>query len=203
MSGLETAAAVYGLVTGTIDIVKISIEIYRAVKDQSGIPEKLRKVSDRLPSLVEVLQSAETQYQAGKPDEQTWLKGGEDARRCKDACQELQELLQRAYPKVDAGRVERFFKSTESVLSGKGKTAEQLLAEIYGCLQLLMDRRILTNTALLKDIKKTVDESLPQSGLTQNNFSGPNIGHDQNNYTASGSGHMFTGAGGTYHIGGT
>jgi hypothetical protein len=44
MSGLETAAAVYGLVTGTIDIVKVSIEIYRAVKDQSGIPEKLRKV---------------------------------------------------------------------------------------------------------------------------------------------------------------
>jgi hypothetical protein len=84
-----------------------------------------------------------------------------------------------------------------TLLSRKSKTAEQLLKEIHGYLEILKQRQIITNTTLLDDIKKTVDELFLQSGFTQNNVSGTNIGGDQvNNNT--GSGHQFNGPGGTF-----
>lgn len=201
MSGLDTAAAVYGLIGGTIAIIETSVEIYDAVKDKSGIPLKLRKVSDKLPSLLEILRGAESQYKAGQPDGSTWISAAADVKRCDEACQELQDLLGSAFPKIGVGRVGRFFKGTGTVLSRKHRTAEQLLAEIYECLEMLVDRSILTNTGLLEDIKKTVDELLEASGLTQHNVHGTNIGRDQVYHnTQSGTGQMFTGPGGTFNF---
>lgn len=194
-----SAKDVFDLVLGAIEVIEISIKIYEAVQDKSGIPEKLRKVSEKLSSLLEILRGAEAQYKAGQPEQQAWVNAGSDVKHCKEACQELQDLLKSAYPKADAGKVGRFFKGTGTVLSGKGKAAEQLLRDIHGYLQLLMDRQIITNTALLEDIKKTVDDLFLQSGFTQNNIYGPNIGRDLRN-VVSDSGQMFTGAGGTYHF---
>lgn len=203
MSGIETALGVYGLITGTITIIETSIQIYDAVKDKSGIPEKLRKVSETLPSLKELLVGAEAQFNKNQPVEQAWIEVGKDVQRCNDACKELQDLLSKAYPEEQASRTRRFVKAAASVLSGKGKTAEQLLKEIQGYLEVLLDRQILTNAALLEDIKATVDELLPRHGQVQNNVHGDNIGRDKKTYTSSGSGHMFTGDNGTFHIGGT
>jgi hypothetical protein len=58
MVGLEIGAAVSSLVVGTIDIIHKSIEIYDAVKDKSGIPRKLGKVSDKLLSVEKLLKGA-------------------------------------------------------------------------------------------------------------------------------------------------
>lgn len=190
----------YSLITGTIEIINISIEIYNAVKDKDGIPLKLRKVSDKLPSLVEILKGAEAQYKAGTPDASTWAKSRGDVERCKDACQQLQDTLKKALPESNAGAFRCFMKTAGTVLSGKGKTAEQLLADISGYLELLMDRQILTHTELLEGIKKTVDELVPQAALTQNNVNGPNFGRDQN--FMGGEGPMFNGPGVTYNAGG-
>jgi hypothetical protein len=195
-----SAKDVFDLVLGTIEVIKTSVEIYKAVQDKSGIPEKLKKVSEKLPSILEILQSAEARYKAGQPEEQAWVTAESDVRHCKEGCQDLQDLLKSAYPRADTGKVGRFFKGTGTVLSGKGKTAEQLLVEIHGYLTRLMDRQILTNTALLEDIKKTVDDMLLQPGLSQHNVKGPNIGRDQHNHNNSGSSQQFYGAGGTYNF---
>jgi hypothetical protein len=194
-----SAKDVFDLVLGAIEVIKISIEIYKAVQDKSGIPEKLRKVSEKLPSLLEILRSAEAQYKAGQPDDQAWITARSDVQHCEEACKDLQSLLKSAYPKADANKVDRFFKSAETVLSGKGKTAEQLLADIYEHLKLLLDRRILTNTTLLQEIKKTVDEIFPKSGITQNNTHGTNVAGDQN-FNNSGSGHQINGQGSTINF---
>jgi hypothetical protein len=203
MSGIETALGVYGLITGTITIIETSIKIYDAVKDKSGIPEKLRKVSETLPSLRELLRGAEAQFSKSQPADTAWIEVGKDVERCNEACQELQDLLSKAYPEEEASRARRFVKAATTTLSGKGQTAEQLLKEIQGYLEVLLDRQILTNAALLEDIKATVDELLPRQGQVQNNVNGDNIGRDKISYTSSGSGHMFTGNNGTFHIGGT
>jgi hypothetical protein len=194
-----SAKDVFDLVLGAIEIIKISNEIYKAVQDKSGIPEKLRKVSEKLPSLLEILRSAEAQYKAGQPDDQAWITARSDVKHCEEACKDLQSLLKSAYPKDDANKVDRFFKGAETVLSGKGKTAEQLLADIYGHLKLLMDRRILTNTTLLQEIKKTVDEIFPKSGITQNNTHGTTVAGDQN-FNNTGSGHQINGQGSTVNF---
>ena len=151
----------------------------------------------------ELLTGAEAQFNKKQPVEQAWIEVGKDVQRCNDACKELQDLLLESYPEEEASRARRFVKAAASVLSGKGKTSEQLLKEVQGYLEVLLDRQILTNGALLEDIKVIVDELLPRDGQVQNNVNGDNIGRDKKTYTSSGSGHMFTGDNGTFHIGGT
>ena len=200
-----SAKDVFDLILGAIEVIKISYEIYKAVQDKSGIPKNLKKVSEKLPSLFEILRSAEAQYNAGEPEEQIWVSATNDVKHCSEACQELQDLLKHAYPEPDAGKVDRFFKGVGTVLSGKGKTAEQLLAEIHESLKLLVDRQILKNTTLLQDVQKTVNELLQGSGVTMNNVHGHNINGDLisgSKYTG-GSGPMFNGPGVTYNAGGT
>jgi hypothetical protein len=204
MSGLEAAAAVGGLIGLTITVIDASIQIYDAVKDKSGIPEKLRKVSDTLPSLLELLVGAETPTDHTQLSNQAWIEVEKGFKRCHEACRELHDILESAYPKTDTGTAGRVFKNIGNLVSRKSKTAEQLLKEIYGYLDILKQRQIITNAALLDDIKKTVDELFPPPGLTQNNVSGTNIGHnnDQVNNQTGGSGQQFNGPGGTYNFNG-
>lgn len=194
-----SAKDVFDLVLSAIEVVKISIEIYQAVQDKSAVPKRLRTVSDTLPSLLEILESAEAQYNIQQPDQQAWITARSDVRHCEEACRDLQSLLETVYPKADASKVGRFFKATGTILSGKGKTAEQLLADIHGHLNVLMDRQIITNTTLLQEIKKTVDEFFPKSGITQNNTHGTNVAGDQN-FTNTGCGHMINGQGSTVNF---
>lgn len=195
-----SAKDVFDLVVSTIEVVKISIEIYQAVQDKSGIPRRLRKVSDTLPSLLEILKNAEAQYNARQPDLQAWVNAESDVKHCEEACQDLQGLLKSIYPKAGASKVGRFFKGTGTILSGKGKTAEQLLADIHEHLKLLMDRQIITNTTLLQEIKETVDDIFSKSGITQNNTHGTNVAGDQS-FNNTGSGHMINGQGSTVNFG--
>jgi chaperonin cofactor prefoldin len=202
MSGLEAAAAVGGLIGLTIAAIDASIQIYDAVKDKSGIPEKLGKVSDTLPSLSELLKGAQAQFDKDQPTKQAWLEVEKDLERCNGACQELHDILESAYPKSDTSTVSRVFKNVGTLLSRKSKTAEQLLKEIYGYLEILKQRQIITNTDKLDDIKKTVDELFPATEITQNNVSGTNVGHNtgQVNNQTGGSGQQFNGPGGVYHF---
>jgi len=206
MSGLETGAAIYGLIIGTIEILNAANEAWSAVKDKSGIPKTLRATSVKLAPLIELLKGAETQWQNAKHKsaEQLWVEVGKYVERCNQACKELQEILLKAYPKEDAGNFRRFIKGIGTVLSSKNRTAEQLLKEIHECLVVLFDRQILTNAELLDDIKATVDELLPQSGSTQNNVSGDNIIGDKvvGSKFTGGSGPMFNAPINTYNAGG-
>jgi hypothetical protein len=95
MSGLEAAAAVGGLIGLTIAAIDASIQIYDAVKDKSGIPEKLRKVSDTLPSLAELLKGARAQFDKDQPTKQAWLEVEKDLERIpKDRHRHSQPSLQ-------------------------------------------------------------------------------------------------------------
>ena len=88
----------FGLIVGTIEIIAKAIEIYEAVKDKSGIPRALREVSKKLPSVKDLLSSADVQYQSCKLDNNTWDSAKQDVEHCKELCQELQDLLISAYP---------------------------------------------------------------------------------------------------------
>lgn len=197
MVELGTAAAVYGLITGTIGIINTSIQIYKAVQDKSGITEGLRKVSEKLPSIKDLLEDAAEQYKSKNIDEQVWLSVGADIQHCNAACKELQEILERAYPRDSASPAGRVFKNLGNIVSGRGKKAEDLLKEICQYLDLLGQRQIITNTRLLEELKQTVNELFPTSGVIQHNVNGPNIARDQN--FTGGNGPMFNGPIGTYN----
>jgi hypothetical protein len=207
MAGLEVAAAVFGVVAGTIDLIHKSIEIYGAVKDKSGIPKALRKVSDKLPSLEELLRGAQAQYKEGKLntiDKQTWDNAKQEIGKCKELCQELHDLLLSAYPEAGSGKVGRVLKSTKTVFSGKGKSAEALFKEVWEHLDILAKQQIINNTALLEDVKLLAQELCPQSTTTSmNNIHGDNFIGDKTEYNNTGSGPMINGASGPISFGGT
>ena len=196
MSGLQTGAAVFGLIAGTIEIVHKAVEIYGAVKNKAGIPIELRKVSEKLTSVEDILRSAEAQYREGKLDKidgQTWDNAKREVEQCRQLCQELHDLLLGAYPEAGSGKVGRLWKGTKTVLSGKGRSAKVLLKEIWEYLALLAKRQIINNTAILEDIKETLDELFGSGGSTQyHSGSGHNI--RGNNYEQYGNGEMFTGS---------
>jgi len=199
MSGAEAI----GLIGFAITAIDTSIQIYKAVSDRSGIPEKLRKVSDKLPALSELLQGAQSQIDKAQPTGQTWRDVMKAIQDCRDACEDLHGLLDSVYPKADAGTTARVFKSMSSMISNKSKTAEELLKDIHGYLEILKHRQIITNAETLDDIKRTVDELFPISGITQNNGSGTNIAHNNGQVNnLIGSGKQFNGSNGTYYFDG-
>jgi hypothetical protein len=205
MTEVAAVAAVYGLITGSIAIVRLSIDIYNTVQDKSGIPQRLRKVSEQLQPLEGLLVSARDQYDSQKLDQQIWDDTKDGFSRCKELCEELHDLLSKVYPKEDASESNRLWKNTKTVLSNKSKTAEQLLKEIWDYLDVFAKKGIITNTTLLREIKEVVDELFSQSG---NNFyysgtgdqvAGNKIAGSQ--YTQGDNGRQIFGSIGTYHEG--
>lgn len=164
MAEVAAAAAVYGLIAGSIAIIRTAIDIYSAVQDKSGIPERLRKVSENLQPLEALLRNAGDQYNSKQLSQQIWKEADNDFKRCNELCRDLHDLLVKAFPNEEASKPGRLWRNTKIVLSGKGKTAEQLLKEIWACLDVFAKKGIITNTALLQEIKDLIEELSPDSG---------------------------------------
>ena len=205
MAEVAAVAAVYGLITGSIAIVRLSIDIYSAVEDKSGIPERLRKVSEKLQPLEGLLRNAQDRYDGEQLSHQIWEDAENDFKRCNGLCEDLHGLLAKAYPTQEDSKAGRLWKNTKTVLSGKGKTAEQLLKEIWDYLDVFAKKGIITNTALLREIKEVVDELFPQSGNTFNHSGiGDQVAGDKingNQYKQGDNGRQIFGSIGTYHEG--
>jgi hypothetical protein len=207
MSGFGEVAAVFGFVAASVELVKVALEIYEAVEDPSKIPKKLRKVAEKLPAVRDLLETAQEQYDNELPDKKTWQEAEASLKRCHDGCEELKQLFDKALPQQDTlrGRVWTGFKVA---VTSKGKKAEDLLEEISQELEILVKRHILTDSALLADIKTSVEELCVRSdGRYQHHGSGAqNIieGSRNNIYSQSGEGNRqvnVSGSGGYYEAG--
>lgn len=205
MAEVAAVAPIYGLITGSIAIIRLAIDIYSAVQDKSGIPQRLRKVSEKLQPLKELLTSAKDQYDSKKLDQQVWDDAEDSFKRCEELCQELHDLLSKVYPEEDASEGKRLWKNTKLVLSNKSKTAEQLLKEIWEYLDVFAKKGIVTNITLLREIKEVVDELLSQSGNTYTHSGMGDLIHGDkiggNKYQTGDNGMQNFGSIGTYHGG--
>lgn len=161
---ISAAASVYGLVTGTIEIIKTAIDIYEAVEVKSGLPRRLRMVAEKLPSVEDLLRSAEEQYRKGKPDEKTWIGAKLNFERCNKHCEALRDIFDEAFPNADANKLQRIWKGTLAVAGSKGSKAEALMRDIYEDLHILEQRQIIESTELLAGIKATLDELASEDG---------------------------------------
>ncbi|KAK5677283.1 hypothetical protein LTS10_010472 [Elasticomyces elasticus] len=191
MSGIGEAAAVYGLITGTIEIVKTAVEIYDAVKDKAGLPRRLRIVAEKLPSIEQLLVSTAQQEQALPAS--TWVVAKQNVERCRNSCEGIKDIFEKAFP-PQANVTHRVWTGAEVILSSKGKKAEALLQEVYDELLVLKSHHIIANTELLAQVKEGVDEiRSEESGRYVHYGSGSlgvNIGSGTQNFN-SGSGQQF------------
>lgn len=172
MSRLGMAEEVYGVIENIIETVKASIEAYEAVQNKSVIPETVRIVSERLPSLLEVLQNTGARYSDRRPDKSRLIAAEATIKTLKGSCQNLQNLLKSAYSQSDASTLGRVFESESEFSDDRSSRADHVLAEIYDFLQLLVAYRFITETEALGAIRKTVHELFSRSTTTQRTLDG-------------------------------
>ncbi|KAK3617641.1 hypothetical protein LTR56_025153 [Elasticomyces elasticus] len=179
MSGVAEAATVYSLVTGTVEIIKTAIEIWEAVKDKGNLPRQLRVVAEKLPSVQQLLATSEQQYQLKRLPNTQWATAKQN-----------QSIS------TDTNAVRRAWTGKVTVLSGRGKKAEDLLREVHQELDVLGQYHIVTSTELLAQIKAAVEQSESSDGTTYQHYgegplsvhAGPGTQHVNTN---SGSGNWF------------
>ncbi|KAK5722689.1 hypothetical protein LTR15_005921 [Elasticomyces elasticus] len=177
MSGVAEAATVYSLVTGTIDLIKTAIEIWEAVKDKDKLPRQLRVVAEKLPSIQQLLATSEQQYQLKRVPDTQWATAKQNVERCRTGCDEIRGIFDKAFPS-NANAVHRAWTGTVTVLSGRGKKAEELFREVYQELEILDSAN-----------DKTTYQHIGTGPLSVN--PGPGTQHVNTN---SGSGNWFQGS---------
>lgn len=96
MSVVGEIGVIIGLITGTIEIVKGTKNLYSAFKDAKGQPKEFRSIAAKFPLLLEILRKAETDAQ------QTELGDGikNEAKSNIKACKEKVEALNKIFKAV-------------------------------------------------------------------------------------------------------
>jgi hypothetical protein len=155
MSGVGEASAILGLITGSIDLIKLSIEIYKAA--QGKAPSRIRAVARELPSIVKLLEDADVKAQ-GAPSDSIWNQVKPDLERCRAECAALHTLFENICPANQSNPTQRIWKSTFAIVRGKRSEAEEHLGAIFKTLSVLGTHHVITNTRLLEEVKETLEE---------------------------------------------
>lgn len=206
MSGVGEASLVLGLISSTIAIIEAAREIYDAVGDPRGLPEKFRAAADQIHLVTDTLKLAEQNILAQKVDGQAVRNAMPVLERCKEIAVRIKEIFDKNIPGSDASPAERLSKAVG--LKMKSKKVVEDIEELFKSMALLAQHQVFQNTAVLQKIQEASERlsNLPDDEDTSQfvHFgAGPlNVnwgpGRQQNN-TNSGSGTQYIGE--TQHFG--
>jgi hypothetical protein len=151
MSVVGEASAIFGLVTGSIDLIKMAIDICQAA--DGNAPKRIKSVADQLPSIEQLLENARDTR-----DEQNdiWKGVAEDVKHCQAACRALKNIFDQACPREGSSRGRRVWNTSAVIITGKRTRAEEHLAVILKTLDVFKAKLIITNTKLLEDLKSAI-----------------------------------------------
>ncbi|KAI6805381.1 hypothetical protein KC332_g14886 [Hortaea werneckii] len=139
------------------------------------------KVAEQLPSIQDLLEDA--QSTKGENDE-VWKTTATEVRTCEAACKALRIIFDKACPKEDSSRGRRAWNASAVIFTGKRTEAEGHLAVILQTLDVFRAKLMITNTKLLEDLKKAVDD----------------FEKDEGGITHYGSGDIMSSGGGTFNL---
>jgi hypothetical protein len=200
MAGLGEASAIFGLLTGSINLIKLSIEIYKAA--QGKAPSRIRAVAKELPSIVQLLEDADSNAKAA-PGDSVWTQVKPDLERCKEECAALHALFETACPTNESNPAQRMWKTSVAIFKGKRSEAEEHLAAILKTLSVLETHHVITNTRLLEEVKETLEEwEDNDAGIVHRGTGHNNVvkdGATYNELRAEGNGRNIQTQGGTYN----
>jgi hypothetical protein len=152
MSGVGEASAIFGLVTGSIDLIKTAIDICQAA--DGNAPKRIKGVADQLPSIEQLLENARD---TKDKQNDVWKGVAEDVKRCEAACRALKDIFDQACPREGSSRGRRVWNASAVIFTGKRTKAEEHLAVILKTLGVFKAKLIITNTKLLEDLKSAID----------------------------------------------
>lgn len=159
MSNIDISRA-HDFVKGLIATIQSAIGIYNAVQNKDDLTKRskiLQKVAEKLPAIELLLQEVEACFATRTIDEKAWSACGQTLQNPYHSCEDIHDVFQHTFQEFEPRSTRRLWKG-HLTTSRKGRTLESLFREIFRELEVLMQRRILTNTRLLEDIKETVEE---------------------------------------------
>lgn len=158
-AGVPEAAAVFGLVTGSIGLVKLTYEIISSAKGRA--PSWAEIMKEQLPNVQILLEDAQNTKQEHDP---VWIQVRDSIARTESSCQALKKIIEEVCPDDETGRRQRVWIATKAVLRNKKKDARSNLMEIYQSLDVLKGHLIITNTKMLQDLKLALNNFQDDSG---------------------------------------
>lgn len=185
-AGVPEAAAVFGLVTGLISLVKLAYEIISSAKGRAPSWAEIMKA--QLPNVQKLLEEAQkTKQEHGYVWEREQVR--DSVIKTEYSCKALQKIIEEVCPDDETGRRQRVWIATKAVLRNKKRDAQSNLMEIYQSLDVLKGHLIITNTKMLEDLKLALDNLQDDSG-DEGSY---NAARDQ--YINRSSGNMITHSG--------
>lgn len=155
MSGIEAAGLVLGIISAIISIIDATHQVYKAVKDEAGLPTNFKKSATKLPLISKLLGDAETYVKAS--DEATRTAFTPTLEDCKSRAIQIQELFNKVMPKEGESRWDRYVKAARTI--GKGGHVENLVGGILDDLQFLATRYPeVTSLRTKEQLAKAVEE---------------------------------------------
>lgn len=130
MSGAE----VLGIISAVISIVDATFKLYRAAKDEAGLPPNFKTVATKFPLISKLLEDAGRFVEDGA-DEGLFLTLMPIVTDCNQKATLLQQLFEKVIAAEGDSRFERYVKAARTI--GKGGRVETLMKAILEDLQLL------------------------------------------------------------------
>jgi hypothetical protein len=133
-----------GLISGIIAVVKVSIQLYEAVDDVSGLPEPFRDVAVRLPIIQNTLEEAlrwlaEEEQNACEMSEEQYIMLYGMLENCRNKATAIQIILQSVNPDVNTSFVKRCKMAVKAI--AHTKRVEGLMQAILEDFQVLATNR--------------------------------------------------------------
>ncbi|PIB03175.1 Alpha-latrotoxin-Lh1a [Cercospora beticola] len=189
MSGVE-AITIVQLIGACIDITKAVNDIGRAAKDAKGLPPKLKELFERLPAIIDLLNSARERAEKDEISEESKESIKPVLAHCKESLDALRILFWKACPEDGDNYGKRLWKGTKTVFLGRDSRLQKHMSDIMENLNLLELKGIFSIDNKLDDLTETVQILAEEDTTVRNAHSG------------SGNLNVHEGPGNQYNIGG-
>lgn len=166
MSGAE----VVQLVSACIDLTKAIVTIAQTAKDSQGLPPKVSRLFEELPAVQSLFQRALQHNVDLKIQQDTQPGVALVLKHCEQDLQTMNQLFEKICPKVGANSLQRTWKGTSAIVSGKDIKLQDLWTSIRNHLDTLETKHILDIGDQLDDLTKIV-RSLADEREATNQYS--------------------------------
>ncbi|PVH69556.1 hypothetical protein DL98DRAFT_438858, partial [Cadophora sp. DSE1049] len=155
MSVIEAAGLALGMISTIISIIDATNQVYKAAKDEAGLPPNFKKSATKLPLISKLLEDAERYLNAADVATETAFTPA--LKDCEAQATQLKKLFEKVIPEEGEMRWDRYVKAARTI--GKRGRVENLIGGILDDLQALATRfPEVTTPRTKKQLAKAVEE---------------------------------------------
>ncbi|KAM3425750.1 hypothetical protein BST61_g7681 [Cercospora zeina] len=165
-------AEIVQLLSACVDLTKTIVTIAEAAKSSHGLPPKIFQLFEELPAVQSLFEKFQ-QHHLHESRDNTNVSVTPVLRHCEQDLRSLSLLFENVCPKDEANRLQRTWKGTTALISGKHSKLQELWTSILGHLEMLETKQILDIGDQLDSLNDTMSSMANEHESTYNyNVSG-------------------------------